>query len=62
MWYCVSGEVLSTLDSVSGRKHPSTVQIKQLRQVLPMTAILQHLVSSQVIKNKDFLLRASLNY
>ena len=58
MWYCVSEEVLSTLDSVSGRKHPSTVQIKQLRQVLPMTAILQHLVSSQVIKNKDFLFKS----
>jgi len=43
-------EILSTLDAVAGRKHPSTIQVKQLKLCLPMMPVLQHLMSSQVFR------------
>lgn len=42
------GDILNTLTNVSGRKHPSTVQAKQLKMCLPMMPVVLHLVTSQV--------------
>lgn len=47
MLFCV-GDILTALTSVSGRKHPSTVQAKQLKMCLPMMPVVLHLVTSQV--------------
>lgn len=41
-------DVLTALDSVAGRKHPNTVQAKQLKSSLPLVHIFLHLVTSQV--------------
>ncbi|XP_074051981.1 serine/threonine-protein kinase ULK4 isoform X1 [Macrotis lagotis] len=46
----ILGDVLSALANVSGRKHPSTVQIKQLKICLPMMPVVLHLVTSQVFR------------
>lgn len=43
-----SGDILNALANVSGRKHPSTVQGKQLKMCLPMMSVVLHLVMSQV--------------
>lgn len=43
-----SGDILNALANVSGRKHPSTVQGKQLKMCLPMMPVVLHLVMSQV--------------
>ncbi|XP_053386677.1 serine/threonine-protein kinase ULK4-like isoform X1 [Mercenaria mercenaria] len=48
----IMGEVLSALDSVAGRKHPNTVQAKQLKSSLPLVHIFLHLVTSQVFRPK----------
>lgn len=45
--------MLSALRNVSGRKHPSTVQAKQLRTCLPMLSVMLHLVTAQVIQPLD---------
>lgn len=45
--------MLAALANVSGRKHPSTVQAKQLKGCLPMMPVVLHLVTSQVIVVKD---------
>lgn len=42
------GDILAALTNVSGRKHPSTVQAKQLKMCLPMMSVVLHLVTSQV--------------
>ncbi|XP_066440771.1 serine/threonine-protein kinase ULK4 [Eleutherodactylus coqui] len=42
--------ILSCLSNVSGRKHPSTVQAKQLKMCLPNMAVILHLVTSQVFR------------
>ncbi|KAK9396493.1 serine/threonine-protein kinase ULK4 [Crotalus adamanteus] len=44
------GEILAALANVSGRKHPSTVQAKQLKRCLPMMPVVLHLVTSQVFR------------
>ena len=41
-------DLLTALDTVSGRKHPSTIQVKQLKGVLPLMPVIQILVSSPV--------------
>ncbi|XP_072507524.1 serine/threonine-protein kinase ULK4 isoform X3 [Notamacropus eugenii] len=46
----ILGDVLSALANVSGRKHPSTVQVKQLKICLPMMPVVLHLVTSQVFR------------
>uniref|UniRef100_A0A8C4VVR6 Unc-51 like kinase 4 n=1 Tax=Gopherus evgoodei TaxID=1825980 RepID=A0A8C4VVR6_9SAUR len=46
----VLGDILSALANVSGRKHPSTTQAKQLKMCLPMIPIVLHLVTSQVFR------------
>ncbi|XP_053785185.1 serine/threonine-protein kinase ULK4 isoform X2 [Desmodus rotundus] len=46
----VLGDVLNALANVSGRKHPSTVQAKQLKTCLPLMPIVLHLVTSQVFR------------
>ncbi|KAM8978032.1 serine/threonine-protein kinase ULK4 isoform X2 [Sarcophilus harrisii] len=55
----ILGDVLSALANVSGRKHPSTVQVKQLKICLPMMPVVLHLVTSQVFRpqvvNEEFL-------
>lgn len=43
------GDILTALTNVSGRKHPSTVQAKQLKMCLPMMPVVLHLVTSQVV-------------
>ncbi|KAF2983910.1 hypothetical protein EK904_005269 [Melospiza melodia maxima] len=43
----ILGDILSALTNVSGRKHPSTVQAKQLKMCLPMMPVVLHLVTSQ---------------
>lgn len=42
------GDILTALINVSGRKHPSTVQAKQLKMCLPMMPVVLHLMTSQV--------------
>ncbi|CAN8184586.1 unnamed protein product [Coccothraustes coccothraustes] len=55
----ILGDILSALTNVSGRKHPSTVQAKQLKICLPMMPVVLHLVTSQVFRpqivTKEFL-------
>ncbi|XP_013015637.2 serine/threonine-protein kinase ULK4 isoform X2 [Cavia porcellus] len=46
----ILGDVLSALASVSGRKHPSTVQGRQLKNCLPLMPIVLHLLTSQVFR------------
>ncbi|XP_072709864.1 serine/threonine-protein kinase ULK4 isoform X2 [Ciconia boyciana] len=46
----ILGDVLTALTNVSGRKHPSTVQAKQLKMCLPMMPVVLHLVTSQVFR------------
>lgn len=44
------GDILTALANVSGRKHPSTVQAKQLKLCLPLMPVVLHLVTSQVFR------------
>ncbi|XP_040850226.1 serine/threonine-protein kinase ULK4 isoform X1 [Ochotona curzoniae] len=46
----ILGDILTALANVSGRKHPSTVQVKQLRLCLPLMPVVLHLVTSQVFR------------
>ncbi|XP_063467343.1 serine/threonine-protein kinase ULK4 isoform X3 [Symphalangus syndactylus] len=46
----ILGDILNSLANVSGRKHPSTVQVKQLKTCLPLMPIVLHLVTSQVFR------------
>ncbi|KAB0378653.1 hypothetical protein FD755_010231 [Muntiacus reevesi] len=46
----LSCDILNALANVSGRKHPSTVQAKQLKMCLPLMPIVLHLVTSQVFR------------
>ncbi|XP_045292389.1 serine/threonine-protein kinase ULK4 isoform X3 [Leopardus geoffroyi] len=46
----ILGAILNALANVSGRKHPSTVQAKQLKMCLPLMPIVLHLVTSQVFR------------
>ncbi|XP_074754238.1 serine/threonine-protein kinase ULK4 isoform X5 [Athene noctua] len=46
----ILGDILTALTNVSGRKHPSTVQAKQLKMSLPMMPVVFHLVASQVFR------------
>uniref|UniRef100_A0A8C8S7J0 Unc-51 like kinase 4 n=1 Tax=Pelusios castaneus TaxID=367368 RepID=A0A8C8S7J0_9SAUR len=46
----ILGDILSALANVSGRKHPSTIQAKQLKMCLPMMPVVLHLVTSQVFR------------
>ncbi|XP_068092417.1 serine/threonine-protein kinase ULK4 isoform X2 [Hyperolius riggenbachi] len=52
-------EIINALSSVSGRKHPSSIQAKYLKTCLPNMAIVLHLVTSQVFRpqiiNEEFL-------
>ncbi|KAJ8415718.1 hypothetical protein AAFF_G00402750 [Aldrovandia affinis] len=46
----ILGDILSALANIAGRKHPSTAQTKQLKQCLPMTAVVLHLLTSQIFR------------
>uniref|UniRef100_A0A672TI88 Unc-51 like kinase 4 n=1 Tax=Strigops habroptila TaxID=2489341 RepID=A0A672TI88_STRHB len=46
----ILGDILTALTNVSGRKHPSTVQAKQLKMCLPMMPVVLHLVTSQIFR------------
>ncbi|XP_078519656.1 serine/threonine-protein kinase ULK4 isoform X2 [Lissotriton helveticus] len=46
----ILGDILGALAVVSGRKHPSTTQAKQLKVCLPMTPVVLHLVTSQIFR------------
>ncbi|XP_061443577.1 serine/threonine-protein kinase ULK4 isoform X2 [Rhineura floridana] len=48
----ILGDILSALANVSGRKHPSTIQAKQLKGCLPMMPVVLHLVTSQVFRSQ----------
>ncbi|XP_075068583.1 serine/threonine-protein kinase ULK4 isoform X3 [Mixophyes fleayi] len=48
----ILGDILSALSNVSGRKHPSTIQSKQLKMCIPNMAIILHLVTSQVFRSQ----------
>ncbi|XP_075442811.1 serine/threonine-protein kinase ULK4 isoform X3 [Ascaphus truei] len=48
----ILGDILGALSNVSGRKHPSTIQAKQLKICLPNMAIVLHLVTSQVFRSQ----------
>nr|DBA24863.1 TPA: hypothetical protein GDO54_012461 [Pyxicephalus adspersus] len=48
----ILGDILKALSNVSGRKHPSTFQAKQLKMCLPNMAIILHLVTSQVFRSQ----------
>lgn len=41
-------DILSALGCIVGRKHPSPTQARQLKQSLPMMAVVLHLLTSQV--------------
>ncbi|KAL5018665.1 hypothetical protein ScPMuIL_004387 [Solemya velum] len=43
-------EILSALETVAGRRHPNTLQAKQLKSSLPLIHIFLHLVTSQVFR------------
>lgn len=45
-------EIVTSLDAVTGRKHPNAVQAKQLRSSLPLIHVFLHLVTSQVFRPK----------
>ncbi|XP_076844669.1 LOW QUALITY PROTEIN: serine/threonine-protein kinase ULK4 [Brachyhypopomus gauderio] len=61
-------DILSSLGSIVGRKHPSTIQTRQLKQSLPMMAVVLHLLTSQIFRpqvvNEEFLIKfgALLNH
>ncbi|KAK3572051.1 hypothetical protein QTP86_022280 [Hemibagrus guttatus] len=61
-------DILTALGSIVGRKHPSTAQTRQLKQSLPMTAVVLNLLSSQIFRpqvvNEEFLIKfgALLNH
>ncbi|XP_029601087.1 serine/threonine-protein kinase ULK4 [Salmo trutta] len=61
-------DMLSSLGSIVGRKHPSTVQAKQLKQSVPMMTVVLHLLTSQIFRpqvvTEEFLFRfgALLNH
>lgn len=50
--FCLCGlsvdDILTVLGSIVGRKHPSPTQSRQLKQSLPMMAVVLHLLTSQV--------------
>ncbi|GCB70852.1 hypothetical protein scyTo_0001391, partial [Scyliorhinus torazame] len=46
----ILGVVLSALNNVSGRKHPSTIQAKHLKTCLPMMPVMLHLVTAQIFR------------
>jgi len=46
--FVLVGDILSALEAASGRKHPSTVQVKQLKTFLPLMPVLRHFVTSPV--------------
>ncbi|XP_072174268.1 serine/threonine-protein kinase ULK4-like [Diadema setosum] len=46
----ILGDAESSLAAVSGRKHPSTVQAKQLKSSLPLVSLALHLITSQVFR------------
>uniref|UniRef100_A0A3B4EAU1 Protein kinase domain-containing protein n=1 Tax=Pygocentrus nattereri TaxID=42514 RepID=A0A3B4EAU1_PYGNA len=54
-------DILSALGSIVGRKHPSAAQTRQLKQSLPMMAVVLHLFTSQVFRpqvvNEEFLIK-----
>ncbi|KAI1885690.1 hypothetical protein AGOR_G00206410 [Albula goreensis] len=64
----ILGDILSALGNIAGRKHPSTIQSKQLKQCLPMMGVVLHLLTSQIFRpqvvTEEFLLKfgALLNH
>ncbi|XP_038077861.1 serine/threonine-protein kinase ULK4-like [Patiria miniata] len=46
----ILGDAVSSLNAVAGRKHPSSVQAKQLKTSLPLVPVALHLVTSQVFR------------
>ena len=44
----IMSEAVESLESVNGRKNPSTQQTKQLKRVIPNTTQIKALITSQV--------------
>ncbi|CAK8696805.1 serine/threonine-protein kinase ULK4-like isoform X2 [Clavelina lepadiformis] len=60
----IAASCITILDETIVRKHPSSNQVKQLRQILPTCLILQHFVTSQVFRSQvvasDFIIQLGL--
>ncbi|EDV26377.1 uncharacterized protein TRIADDRAFT_54294 [Trichoplax adhaerens] len=48
----VSDGVLRILEVVSGRRHPSSSQIKQLKSNLPYLSVIHHLLTNQIFRSR----------
>ncbi|XP_078620441.1 serine/threonine-protein kinase ULK4-like isoform X1 [Branchiostoma floridae x Branchiostoma japonicum] len=48
----VMGEAIASLEAISGRKHPSSTQAKQLKLHVPLLPVMLHLATSQVFRPK----------
>ena len=48
----ILSSVLSALDAVQGRKHPSAAQAKHLRISLPLLSIVLHMITSHVFRHQ----------
>ena len=48
----VISNLLAALEAVSGRKHPSAVQSKELKSCIPLLSIVLHLVTSNVFRDR----------
>ena len=48
----VTSNLLTALEAVSGRKHPSAVQSKELKSRIPLLSIVLHLVTSHVFRER----------
>ncbi|XP_033114833.1 serine/threonine-protein kinase ULK4-like isoform X2 [Anneissia japonica] len=46
----VMGDAVQSLESVAGRRHPSTLQAKQLKSTLPLLPVSLHLITSQIFR------------
>ncbi|XP_022082290.1 serine/threonine-protein kinase ULK4-like isoform X3 [Acanthaster planci] len=48
----ILGDAISSLNAVAGRKHPSSIQAKQLKTSLPLVPVALHLVTSQIFRTR----------
>ncbi|KAF6031687.1 ULK4 [Bugula neritina] len=47
----ILGDLLQVLNVISGRKHLSAVQAKQLKHLLPVVTLIQHMMNSSVFRS-----------
>ncbi|XP_071943031.1 serine/threonine-protein kinase ULK4-like [Antedon mediterranea] len=46
----IMGDAVQSLESVAGRRHPSTLQAKHLKATLPLLPVSLHLITSQIFR------------